>query len=289
MHIVSDVKGKLAPGMTAGVLSREREGQTLEMLLLTRMSDNQLVWGKLLSGLTLLWIALLCALPALGVGFMLGGVAGKELLGTLALLVAVALCFGAVGLWCSARFRRTAVAVTVAYLLCAVILFATPVFTGILLNLASENLADSLLWFIPVIIGAGVGATLLTNYIASRLRAVPPVRLLLLWGLLATVLLALSAGVWYYAPPAQTQHFQDYWDEYIEYADPLLAFDILQDPVNEVGYELFFFGFSIVANYEEDWPIIPSVITEFILIALIALSFTRRELRRMRGQRLLRA
>ncbi len=108
----------LTPALTAGVLTSERERQTYEFLLLTRLSAAGIVAGKLLSALSFLVLLLLCLLPVVTLAFIFGGVSPDQLLGTQGILFAMLLAYGVVGVACSARCPKTSTAVAVAYALC---------------------------------------------------------------------------------------------------------------------------------------------------------------------------
>ena len=106
----------IAPALTAGCLTVEKEKRTLEGLFLTRLSCANIVLGKLCSALGFLLLMILCALPVLAVSFLLGGVDPAQLAWAFGIIVATVLAVGAFGLYCSGRFAKTATAVVVAYL-----------------------------------------------------------------------------------------------------------------------------------------------------------------------------
>ncbi|MHB9133632.1 MAG: ABC transporter permease [Armatimonadota bacterium] len=121
----------IAPALTAGAISVEREQQTLDFLLLTRMSSASIVLGKLFSSLSFVGIILLCALPVAAISFLLGGVAPGQLLGALGVIVATVALFGAAGLYYSSRFEKTATAVAVTYCVCLAVLGLVLVVGGV--------------------------------------------------------------------------------------------------------------------------------------------------------------
>jgi len=106
----------LMPLLTAGTIGGERRRGTLEALLLTRLSALEIVTGKLFGASGFVAVLLLCALPVLSIVFLYGGVAPWELAGSQLLLLATAAGIGAVGIYCSARFRHQRVAVILTYL-----------------------------------------------------------------------------------------------------------------------------------------------------------------------------
>ena len=54
----------IVPAVTASAISGERERQTLDLMLTTRMSAGQSVTGKLLSALSTLFLLILSSFPA---------------------------------------------------------------------------------------------------------------------------------------------------------------------------------------------------------------------------------
>lgn len=106
----------LMPLLTAGTISGERRRGTLESLLLTRYSELEIVTGKLVGAAGFVAVVLLCALPVLSIAFLYGGVAPWELGGSQLLLLAIAGGVGAVGIYCSARFRHQHAAILLGYL-----------------------------------------------------------------------------------------------------------------------------------------------------------------------------
>jgi len=107
----------LAPAMTSGAISGEREHLTYDMLMATPLRPGQILWGKLLSALSYLFLLIFAAVPVFSVVLVFGGVELNALLKTLALLVATTITFGAVGMACSALLRRTSRATTISYML----------------------------------------------------------------------------------------------------------------------------------------------------------------------------
>jgi ABC-2 type transport system permease protein len=124
----------IAPALTAGAISTEREHQTFDLLLLTRLSNFAIVMGKLLSSLSFVAMVLICALPVMAISFLLGGVAPAELGWGLVVILATVSFFGAVGLYCSTRFPKTATAAAVAYVICLAWTALIPAGVGLLVS-----------------------------------------------------------------------------------------------------------------------------------------------------------
>ena len=62
----------MAPALTAGSISTEREKQTLNMLLTTTQTSSQIIVGKLMASLAFLVILLIATLPLYSILFLFG-------------------------------------------------------------------------------------------------------------------------------------------------------------------------------------------------------------------------
>ncbi|MGQ9926015.1 MAG: ABC transporter permease [Chloroflexaceae bacterium] len=112
----------LAPAMTSGAISGEREGLTYDMLMATPLRPEQVLWGKLVAALSYLFVLIFAAVPVFSVVFVFGGVEPMALLKALALLIMTTIFFGTLGLFCSALLQRTTRATVVAYALVLLLL-----------------------------------------------------------------------------------------------------------------------------------------------------------------------
>lgn len=96
----------VAPALTAGTIAGERERQTLDLLLSTRLTALEIVAGKLVAGLAFTLLLILASLPLLGIVFLFGGVSIGLLLRTAAVQITTALMLGAAGVMFSSLVRR---------------------------------------------------------------------------------------------------------------------------------------------------------------------------------------
>ena len=92
----------LAPAMTAGAISMEREKQTLDMLATTPISSLAIVIGKLLSALTYVFILIIASIPLTAMVFVFGGVGPDEVLRGYVVLFVTAIGFGSLPCWYAA-------------------------------------------------------------------------------------------------------------------------------------------------------------------------------------------
>lgn len=107
--------GAVAAATAAGGISGERERQTWEVLLTTRLPAWRIVTGKLLTAVLLVLWLVVASLPVFLPLFQFGAVTPGILARILGLFLASGLAWAAIGLFFSALFRRTIVAVIASY------------------------------------------------------------------------------------------------------------------------------------------------------------------------------
>jgi ABC-type transport system involved in multi-copper enzyme maturation permease subunit len=105
----------LAPAMTAGAISLEREKQTLDMLATTPISSLAIVVGKLFSALTYVFILIVASIPLTAIVFVFGGVGPDEVARGYIVLFTAAIGLGSLGLFISALLQRTPAATIVTF------------------------------------------------------------------------------------------------------------------------------------------------------------------------------
>ena len=135
----------ISPGLTASVISGERESGTLSLLFLTPLHTTALVVEKFLGAIVQMVVVILSGLPVIAVVFFFGGVAPDEVLSGYALIVATGLLYSALGLLASCLFTRVPVAVAWAYGFLLIVLIGIPV-TITILGLILYDAWNSLLW-----------------------------------------------------------------------------------------------------------------------------------------------
>lgn len=117
------------PAITCGVLTSEKERNTIGLLLLTKLGPTTILLEKLLGRLVPMGTFLLLSLPLMGFSYALGGVTQRELwIGIWALFITV-LQVGAVALACSAFFRTTVQAFIATYII-GILMYFGPVMLG---------------------------------------------------------------------------------------------------------------------------------------------------------------
>ncbi|RXT13527.1 ABC transporter permease [Ammoniphilus sp. CFH 90114] len=109
--------GFIAPALTAGTISGERERQTLNILLTTHLTPFSIVASKLLTSLAFIGLLLVSSLPLYSFVFLYGGNSPEQLVKVFIFFAVNMVFFGSLGAFCSAWFKRTGVSTIVAYCL----------------------------------------------------------------------------------------------------------------------------------------------------------------------------
>jgi ABC-type transport system involved in multi-copper enzyme maturation permease subunit len=105
----------IAPAMTSGSVSTEREKQTLDLLITTPVSTLGMVAGKLFSSLAYLLLLIASSVPLMSIVFAFGGIAPDDVVRAYIMLFAASIGLGSIGLFMSALFKRSQVATALSY------------------------------------------------------------------------------------------------------------------------------------------------------------------------------
>lgn len=119
------------PALAAGSISSEREKQTLDLLLVTKMSHFSIVLGKLLSSLGIILLMVVASMPVLAIIFYFGGLSITGLLAMTAFLFVIAGTFGSVSIFFSTIFKKTGASMVLVYLIIAIMGLGTLIVYGI--------------------------------------------------------------------------------------------------------------------------------------------------------------
>lgn len=123
----------ITPAVTAGAISGEREKLTYEMLMATPLRPASILWGKLISALSYVLLLIFAAIPIASLAFTFGGVAPRDMLKVLVILVTIAVTLGTVGMFMSTWLGRTGRATVASYLV-VLALLAGPLLIYILVG-----------------------------------------------------------------------------------------------------------------------------------------------------------
>lgn len=152
----------ITPAVTAGAISGEKEKQTYDMLMATPLSPTHILWGKLISALSYVFLLIFAGIPLASVVFIFGGVSFSDMLRALIVLIGVAVAYGILGLFMSALFGRTGRA-TVASFITVILLMVGPLFVAVLVGALRNSepprwiLAPSPVSALSAALAAGMG------------------------------------------------------------------------------------------------------------------------------------
>jgi ABC-type transport system involved in multi-copper enzyme maturation permease subunit len=148
----------IAPSLTSGAISSERERQTFDLLHISLLSAPSLIFGKLSSAVVYLLLLIFTAIPIQSLAFFLGGVGAAELIISTLMLVVTAVFFCALGLFFSSFTKRTTVATVLthgsnmfSYVVFFIFLFMLGMFSSISYSTSHsaivQDMTTGILWF----------------------------------------------------------------------------------------------------------------------------------------------
>ena len=135
----------IAPAFTATAINGEKERQTFDLLLCSKLSAFSLLAGKLIAGLVNVLLLIAASIPLFSLVFFFGGVSPLQVLITLVIFITTAIVASTFSLFCSTLVHRPTASTAAAYIFCAFWLFAYPVIS--LLTLGSSIPSNSR-WYI---------------------------------------------------------------------------------------------------------------------------------------------
>lgn len=109
--------GFVVPGLTAGVISGERERQTLSILLTTNVSATRLILGKWLASLSFMTFLVFATIPLYAIVFLYGGISPVQLIKVFGFYIITMFGIGSIGVLLSTLIKRTGIATVVSYAL----------------------------------------------------------------------------------------------------------------------------------------------------------------------------
>lgn len=105
----------LTPSFTAGAISREKEQQTFDLLVVSEVSPVSVIFGKLVSSLGYIFLLIIASLPIMSTVFLFGSVSPEDFLATFLILVVTTITFGSIGIFFSSLVKKTQIATALTY------------------------------------------------------------------------------------------------------------------------------------------------------------------------------
>ena len=138
--------------MAASAVAQEKDRQTLILLLMTRLTNNELVLGRLFSSLLNILVMVLAGLPVFMFAMLFGGIAPGQVISVFAVTVATVLAAGSLGSMIALYREKTFQTLAMTAL---ILVFWIGIWEGVaygalgsrLLGIEAETLAS---WFSPL-------------------------------------------------------------------------------------------------------------------------------------------
>lgn len=132
----------LAPGLSSGSLSGEKERQTYDVLLVTLLKPSEIIVGKLFAALSYMLLLIVADAPIISIAFLMGGVGLEEMVVGVITMLMSCLMLGSLGIFWSARNRTNKGATVNAYWSSSLLAFGLPIGSILFINLLRTGRTD---------------------------------------------------------------------------------------------------------------------------------------------------
>lgn len=105
----------IVPSFTGGAISGERERQTLDLILITKMSAKSIIWGKLLSSMTIVLLMIAASMPTYAIIFYYGGVSFVGFILNIVYTLVYSMFLGSIAIFFSTVLKKTGLAMALSY------------------------------------------------------------------------------------------------------------------------------------------------------------------------------
>lgn len=171
----------IAPTITAGMTTGEKEKKTFDFLRVTTITPWMYIVGCFLSTFFYVGLALLCALPLISLAFLYGGIGRQDVIGMTGILLGSSMVLSSFGLFVSSIRERTRTAQgIVVFMIFAVLFGGTIIYSQVSMWLGTGG-------------GAAGGGTAVAGGLVLFGWALPPWVVMAFGMLVATVIFLLVA------------------------------------------------------------------------------------------------
>lgn len=123
--------GLMVPSFTAGTISGERERQTIDVLLTTKMTPWEIVKGKYWSSIMQMLLLLVSGLPIFSLVFIYGGISFFQVILVIGVIITSLMFFSSIGVYFSAVMKKTGSATILTFIVMLMYMFGTMLFVVI--------------------------------------------------------------------------------------------------------------------------------------------------------------
>lgn len=132
----------VVPALTSTAICAEREKQTLEVLLSTKMSTFSIIIGKLLASVSRVILLIICTMPIYSITFLIGGVNLGNILELSLFFIVTTIFVGSVGVFISTFIKTSRAATAITYGVVLFIFVVIVILAYIVLLLNSSRVAN---------------------------------------------------------------------------------------------------------------------------------------------------
>jgi ABC-type transport system involved in multi-copper enzyme maturation permease subunit len=113
------------PAFSAAAFTEERAGQTLDLLICSRLRASEIVWGKFLAAAVYCLVYVIATIPLLSISFLFGGIELSEVLAAYGILLGLTLVISMLGITVSSCSSSSTRATILVYALVLTVLGAS--------------------------------------------------------------------------------------------------------------------------------------------------------------------
>lgn len=117
--------GFMVPSFTAGTISGERERQTMDVLLTTKMTSWEIIKGKYWSSIMQMLLLIISGLPIFSLVFIYGGISFFQVLLVIGTVITSLMFFAGIGVYFSTVMKKTAGATVLTFIVMFMYIFGT--------------------------------------------------------------------------------------------------------------------------------------------------------------------
>lgn len=139
----------LIPALTAGSITGEKERQTMDILLTTKIKPSEIIYGKLVSSLNTVLLLAVSGIPVLSLVFVFGGITFADIAALVLIIAVLAVFVGSIGIFYSAMVKKTSTATVLTYLTITVIYAGTYFLLKAIYYIQSQKMLDAAEYFAP--------------------------------------------------------------------------------------------------------------------------------------------
>ncbi len=134
----------VTPGIASGVISGERERQTLSVLLTTPLSPVTIIFTKFISSISFLLLLIVMTLPLYSIVFLFGGVQPSQVMAVFGMQVITLGAIAGISIFFSTLLRRTGWSTVFSYATVALLFLGLAVFGYLFDSIGLHNPEESL-------------------------------------------------------------------------------------------------------------------------------------------------